>query len=72
MNSIFPMKGPCSLWIAMIMELNLDRIVFFIHALEAQVTIASSLDQAMLMMFIFNGYVFSAYWSWDIFSGFLW
>jgi hypothetical protein len=54
------------------MALNSDRIFFFIHALEAQMTISSSLDQAMLIMFIFSGYVFSAYWSWDIFSGFLW
>jgi hypothetical protein len=45
----------------MLMALNLDRTVFFIHALEAQVTIASSLEQAMLMMFLFSGYGFSAY-----------
>jgi hypothetical protein len=28
---------------------------FFIHALEAQVTLASTLAKLMLMMFLFNG-----------------
>jgi hypothetical protein len=56
----------------MLIALNLDRTFFFIHALEAQMTIASSVDQAMLMMFLFSGYGFSAYWGWDIFSGFHW
>ena len=70
MKFIFPMKVPWPLWIAMLMALNLGGTVFFIHALEAQVTIASSLAKAMLMMFLFSGYGFSACWGWDMFSGF--
>ena len=70
MKSIFPIKAPWSLWIAMLMTLNLDGTVCFIHVLEARVTLASTLAKAMLMMFLFSGYGFSACWGWNIFSGF--
>jgi hypothetical protein len=70
MKSIFPIKAPWSLWITMLMTLNSDRTVFFIHALEAQVILASILTKAMLMVFFFCGYGFFACWGWDMFSGF--
>ena len=58
MKSIFPIKAPWSLWIAMLMTLNLDGTVCFIHVLEARVTLASTLAKAMLMMFLFSAMVF--------------
>jgi hypothetical protein len=56
----------------MLMALNLGETLFFIHALEAQVTLASTMAKVMLMMFLFNGYCFSACWGFDMFSGFHW
>ena len=43
--------------------------IFFIHALEVQVTLASTLTKVMLIMFLFNGYSFSACWGWTYFLG---
>jgi hypothetical protein len=54
------------------MALNFGGTIFFIHALEAQVTLASTLAKVMFMMFLFNGYSFSACLGWDMFSGFHW
>jgi hypothetical protein len=54
----------------MLMTLNLDGTIFFIHTPEARVTLASTLAKAMLMMFLFSDYGFSACWGWDMFSEF--
>ena len=42
----------------MLMTLNLDGTVCFIHVLEARVTLASILTKAMLMVFFLAAMVF--------------
>ena len=58
MKSIFSMKAPWPLWVAMLMALNMMGPLFFIHTLEAQAILASTIAGAMLMMFLFSGYGF--------------
>jgi len=58
MKSIFSMKFPWPLWVAMLMALNMVGPLFFIHTLEAKVVLGSTLAGAMLMMIIFCRYGF--------------
>ena len=58
MKSIFAMKSPWPLWVAMLMGLNMMGPLFFIHTLEAQAVLASTMAGAMLMMFLFSRYGF--------------
>ena len=52
------MKSPWPLWVAMLMGLNMMGPLFFIHTLEAQAVLASTMAGAMLMMFLFSRYGF--------------
>ena len=58
MQSIFSMKAPWPLWVAMLMGLNMMGPLFFIHTLEAQAVLVSTMAGAMLMMFLFSRYGF--------------
>ncbi|MZH02336.1 MAG: hypothetical protein F3745_02745 [Nitrospinae bacterium] len=58
MKSVFSMKAPWPLWVALLMVLNMIGPLFFIHTMEAQAVLASTLAGAFLMMLIFSGYGF--------------
>lgn len=52
------MKAPWPIWVVLLMMLNMMGPLFFIHSLEAQAVLASTLAGALLMMFIFSGFGF--------------
>lgn len=58
MKSIFSMKSPWPLWVALLMALNMMGPLFFIQSLEAKAVLVSTLAGAMLMMFLFSRYGF--------------
>lgn len=58
MKSIFAMKFPWPIWVAMLMGLNMMGPLFFIDTPEAQAVLVSTMAGAMLMMFLFNRYGF--------------
>ena len=58
MKSVFSMKAPWPLWVALLMMLNMMGPLFFIHTLEAQAVLASTMAGALLMMFIYSGFGF--------------
>lgn len=58
MKSIYSMKAPWPLWVAMLMALNMMGSLFFIHTLEAKAVLASTMAGAMFMMLLFSGYGF--------------
>ncbi len=58
MKSVFSMKAPWPLWVGILMALNMMGPLFFIHTLEAQAVLISTLAGAMLMMFLFSRYGF--------------
>lgn len=58
MKSIFSMKAPWPLWVALLMGLNMVGPLFFIHTLEAKAVLGSTMAGAMLMMFIFSRFGF--------------
>ena len=56
MKSIYSMKAPWPLWVAMLMALNMMGPLFFIHTLEAKAVLASTMAGSMFMMLLFSGY----------------
>ncbi len=58
MKSIFSMKAPWPLWVVLLMALNMMGPLFFIHTLEAQAVLISTLAGGMFMMLLFSGYGF--------------
>ena len=58
MKSVFSMKAPWPLWVALLMVLNMIGPLFFIHTMEAKAVLVSTMAGAMLMMLIFSGYGF--------------
>ena len=52
------MKTPWPLWVVMLMALNMMGPLFFIHKLEAQAVLVSTLAGAMLLMYLFSRYGF--------------
>jgi hypothetical protein len=58
MKSIYSMKAPWPIWVAMLMALNMIGPLFFINTLEAKAILLSTLAGAMLMMFLYGRYGF--------------
>lgn len=58
MKSVFSMKAPWPLWVILLMALNMMGPLFFIHTMEAQAVLGSTMAGAMLMMFLFSRYGF--------------
>ena len=56
MKSIYSMKAPWPLWVAMLMALNMMGTLFFIHTLEAKAVLALTMAGSMFMMLLFSGY----------------
>ena len=61
MKSIYSMKAPWPLWVAMLMALNMMGTLFFIHTLEAKAVLALTMAGSMFMMLLFSGYGSGAY-----------
>ena len=58
MKSVFSMKAPWPLWVALLMALNMIGPLFFIYTMEAKAVLTSTMAGAMLMLLIFSGYGF--------------